>query len=108
MKHFLLAITAIFFGLTISAQELEKTTDSISNQIEEKTNPINVAEIVDYKINDWQLYEYTIYEKYPDSIQAKKEFTKGKEFISLGKNGEYVSILNNTFKKVYGFRIIIF
>ena len=99
MKHFLLAITAIFFGLTINAQEIEKTTDSISIHGIEKINPINVVEVIDYKINDWQLYEYTIYEKYPDSIQQKKEFTRGKEFINLGKNGEYVSILNNTFKK---------
>lgn len=99
MKHFLLAIAAIFFGLNISAQEsTTNTTDSLSIQPIEISS-VNISEVIDYKINDWQLSEYTIYENYPDSIQSKKEFTKGKEFINLNKSGEYVSILNNSFNK---------
>ncbi|MBT8245939.1 MAG: Na+ dependent nucleoside transporter [Winogradskyella sp.] len=60
---------------------------------------MQISEIKDNKINDWQLNSYTIYEKYPDSVSIEKKFVKGKEFLNLGKNGKYTAILNNIFKK---------
>ncbi|QFZ56049.1 Na+ dependent nucleoside transporter [Oceanihabitans sp. IOP_32] len=50
-------------------------------------------------MNNWQLYEHTIYESYPDSIQSKLDFERGKEFLNLNRNGEYLSTLRNTFSK---------
>ena len=100
MNHFFRALLAIFIGLTsITAQELEKpTNDSIYIGVV-KENPVQISDIEDSKINNWQLSDYIVYEKYPDSIQSHKEFIKGKEFLNLNKNGEYESVLNNTFNK---------
>ena len=98
MNQFFKALIVICIGIsTITAQELEKTeTDSIS--INAVTNsPTLIHEIEDLKINNWQLFKNTIYESYPDSISDNTEFIKGKEFLALNKNGEYTSILNNTF-----------
>ncbi|NRB83809.1 MAG: Na+ dependent nucleoside transporter [Winogradskyella sp.] len=61
--------------------------------------PVEIGELADPKINDWQLSENIVYESYPDSILVKNEFIKGKEFLNLSKNGEYISTLNNTFNK---------
>ena len=100
MNHFFRALLAIFIGLTsITAQELEKpTNDSIYIGVV-KENPVQISDIEDSKINNWQLSDNIVYEKYPDSIQSHKEFIKGKEFLNLNKNGEYESVLNNTFNK---------
>ncbi len=100
MSHFFKALLAIFIGLSsITAQELEKPkNDSIYLGVV-KDIPVQIAEIEDSKINDWQLFDYIIYESYPDSIQAHKEFIKGKEFLNLNKNGEYESVINSSFNK---------
>ncbi|WP_299124961.1 nucleoside transporter C-terminal domain-containing protein [uncultured Winogradskyella sp.] len=100
MTNFFKALFAIFIGLsTITAQELEKPkNDSIYIGVV-KDSPIQIDEIEDSKLNNWQLSEYVIYETYPDSILDQKEFIKGKEFLNLNKNGEYISVLNSIFKK---------
>jgi CNT family concentrative nucleoside transporter len=100
MNHFFKVLITIFIGLsTINAQELDKSeNDSIYIAVV-KDNPIQIAEIEDAKINNWQLSEHLIYESYPDSILAKNEFVKGKEFLNLNKNGEYTSVLNSSFNK---------
>jgi len=99
-KFFFTALFAFFIGLSsITAQELEKTkNDSIYIAFEEDTS-VQMEDIEDSKLNNWQLSEYTIYETYPDSILDKKEFIKGKEFLDLNKNGEYESVLNGNFNK---------
>ncbi len=101
MNHFFKTFLAIFIGLsTITAQELEKTEqDTLHIEVTETKSATDITEIVDYKINNWQLSEYSVYHKYPDSIEYKKEFIKGKEFLNLNKNGQYQSILNNTFNQ---------
>lgn len=96
MKNFILAIAAIFFGIhALSAQESRTNNDSINITITETVKELTK----DKKINKWQLSENTIYEKYPNSIKSKIGFTRGKEFLNLFENGEYSSILNNTFNK---------
>lgn len=94
MKQFLLAISAIFFGLSVGAQELDLKQTRDSLEIEVVTNTK-----ADIKLNLWQLTENKIYEVYPDSLKTSQEFIKGKEFLELKENGEYFSILNNTFSK---------
>ena len=98
MNHFFKVFIAVFIGLSsITAQELEKPkNDSIYIGVIKDT-PVQITEIEDSKINNWQLSENTIYESYPDSINARKEFIKGKEFLNLNKNGEYISVLNSSF-----------
>lgn len=101
MKKLLLSlfITIFFVGhSTILAQDsitVNKKIDSLHTLIKEDLSTV----LYDTKINNWQLSEHIIYEKYPDSIQSKINFTKGKEFLNLDINGEYVSILNNNFNK---------
>lgn len=100
MNHFFKALIALCISLTtVTAQELEKpTNDSIYNHTT-KSIPTLIKEIKDTKINNWQLFKNTVYESYPDSISGEIDFTKGKEFLTLNKNGEYISILNNAFNK---------
>jgi CNT family concentrative nucleoside transporter len=100
MNHFFKALLAIFIGLSsITAQELEKPkNDSIYIGVIKDT-PVQISEIEDSKLNNWQLSDYTIYESYPDSIQEQKQFVKGKEFLNLDKNGDYISVLNSSFNK---------
>lgn len=98
MKHFFLAILAIFFGLnSLTAQEVEitKTQDSLDINIVEESN----VDTKDEKLNFWQLSEHKVYETYPDSLKNEVDFIKGKEFLELKENGEYFSILNNQFNK---------
>lgn len=97
MNQFFKAFLAIFIGLSsITAQELEKPiSDSIYIETVKEV-PIQITEIEDLKLNNWQLSEYVIYESYPDSIQANKEFVKGKEYLNLNKNGEYTSVINSS------------
>ncbi len=98
MRKFLLAIVAIFFGITSTvAQEI----DSIQKNVNTNSEPIEQKNI-DSKVKYWQLLNnnnYFDYAKFPDSISSSQSFIKGKEFLSLNENGEYVSIINNTFKK---------
>ncbi|WP_299110759.1 nucleoside transporter C-terminal domain-containing protein [uncultured Winogradskyella sp.] len=100
MNRFFKALIAIFIGLlSITAQELEKPiSDSLYVQTVQKSS-VQISDLEDPKINNWQLAENIIYESYPDSILIKNDFTKGKEFLNLNKNGEYISTLNNTFNK---------
>ncbi|WP_336375830.1 NupC/NupG family nucleoside CNT transporter [Aureisphaera galaxeae] len=51
----------------------------------------------DIKVGDWQLHTHEVYEEYPDSIQQKVEFEKGKESLSLNEDGSYTSYLNGAF-----------
>jgi CNT family concentrative nucleoside transporter len=52
----------------------------------------------DSKLNNWQLTEHLVYDKYPNgSVIDTIEFAKGKEFISLEANGSYTAKLNNSF-----------
>ncbi len=100
MNYFFKAFLAIFIGLSsITAQELEKPINDSINIETRKDVPLQISEIGDSKLKDWQLFEYTIYESYPDSIQEQKQFSKGKEFLNLSKNGEYESILNSSYNK---------
>lgn len=98
MKHFFLSLAAIvlFSTSTVTAQNInDKKTDSLFNTFKQDIEKL----FVDKKINNWQLYEHTIYESYPDSIQSKLDFERGKEFLNLNRNGEYLSTLRNTFSK---------
>ena len=98
MNHFFKAFLAIFIGLSsILAQEPEKPkNDSIYIGFVKDT-PVQITDIEDTKINNWQLSENIIYESYPDSIAGRREFVKGKEFLNLSKTGEYVSVLNSSY-----------
>ncbi|MDO5971313.1 nucleoside transporter C-terminal domain-containing protein [Flavivirga aquimarina] len=97
MKQFPLFIVAIFFLFTSSiiAQEINEEHDSLSVLNNEALLKIPR----DIRVNSWQLFEHIVYEEYPDSIQSNIEFRKGKEYLNLFENGEYISILNNTFSK---------
>ena len=55
----------------------------------------------DSKAKAWQLSEYTIYESYPDKVLSKKDFLKGREFLELNINGNYTSLIDNTFSTGY-------
>lgn len=100
MRHFLLAIAAIFFGLTttFSQDTLQISTDSLDT-VESFQNVKNHVENVDIIINNWQLLSHETFENYPENKSGDIDFTKGKEFLYLGENGEYASILNNNFNK---------
>ncbi|MCB0382761.1 MAG: Na+ dependent nucleoside transporter [Psychroserpens sp.] len=50
-------------------------------------------------MNNWQLLQHEIYNAYPDDKSDDVDFVKGKEFLNLSENGEYVAILNNNFNK---------
>ncbi|WP_244954706.1 NupC/NupG family nucleoside CNT transporter [Winogradskyella helgolandensis] len=97
MNQFFKAFLAIFIGLsTITAQELQKPVIDSTYVEDVKDASVQISEIEDLKLNNWQLTEYLIYESYPDSILAKNEFVKGKDFLTLNKNGEYISVLNSS------------
>ena len=96
MRPILLAIAAIFFGINLNvSQDIEVTSTRDSLAIDVTTV---ASEPEDNKLNLWQLSEHILYESYPDSIQASLDFVKGKEFLELKENGNYVSILENQFK----------
>ncbi|RNC84238.1 MAG: Na+ dependent nucleoside transporter [Winogradskyella sp.] len=71
MKHFLLAITAIFFGLQLNAQELEKTWgfDAIENESGETLFEINDSDKIELKNGR---FEYSLLAK--DSLQASGDY----------------------------------
>lgn len=97
----LISITLFFTGhSTILAQSTDlitvnKKIDSLHTIYNQEISTL----LDDTKINNWQLSEHIIYENYPDKIQSKIDFIKGKEFLNLDINGEYISILNNNFNK---------
>jgi hypothetical protein len=97
MKHFLLAITAIFFGLTTSfSQETnEVSTDSLPVIVKVENNVEKVNEI----INNWQLLSHETFDNYPENKTGDSDFSNGKEFLDLAKNGAYSSILHNKYIK---------
>lgn len=100
MNHFFKALIAIFIGVSsITGQELETSLNDSTYISIEEGSPIQIGDIEDPKIKSWQLLKNTVYENYPDSISGSVEFIKGKEFLMLNENGEYISILNNTFNK---------
>ena len=97
MNQFFKAFLAIFIGLSsITAQELEKPKNDSIYIDDVKEVPVYLTKIEDLKLNNWQLSQHVIYEKYPDSIQGHKEFAKGKEYLNLYKNGQYKSVLNGS------------
>jgi CNT family concentrative nucleoside transporter len=66
---------------------------------------------LDDKVENWQLYKHLVYEEFPDSLKTSLSFEKGKEFLGLNPNGEYVSILNNQFSKgfwIQNHKLLIF
>ncbi len=102
MRHFLLAIAAIFFGITttfsqdvqnISNDSLAKVETEIFQKIKNNIEGPNVI------INNWQLLSHETFDDYPNDKTGAVDFIKGKEFLNLEKNGEYTSILNNNFNK---------
>ena len=102
MNQFIKIFLAIFIALSsITAQELEKPqNDSIPTEaVKEISTQEQPKKKKDLKINNWQLSEHIVYESYPDSIQGHNDFVKGKEFLNLNRNGQYSSILNNSFSK---------
>lgn len=62
---------------------------------------IETEDTANFIFNDWQLIKHEIFDNYPDDKSADIEFIKGKEFLSLGDNGEYAAVLNNTFNSGY-------
>ena len=100
MKHVLLAITAIFFGLTASFGQENKVISQDSIPLNNSSHNIeHVHQELDLTINNWQLLQHEIYNAYPDDKSDDVDFVKGKEFLNLSENGEYVAILNNNFNK---------
>jgi len=100
MKHFLLAITAIFFGITLTfSQEIQGiSTDSLL-VVEQTQNTIDSSDTIDVILNDWQLLSHHTYENYPKDKTGEVDFIESKEFLNLSENGAYASILNNSFNK---------
>ena len=102
MRHFLLAIAAIFFGITTTfSQEVQNISSDSLLKVETETYQKikNAAEAPNVIINNWQLLSHDTYDNYPNDKSGTIDFIKGKEFLNLGKNGEYASILNNNFNK---------
>ncbi len=98
MKNLFFLIITLFSVLFINAQEIEKdSTQNIPTKIDDTQN--NPSKLLNFTINNWQLLEHVIYEKYPDSINKKTTFDNRKEYISLDKNGEYTITLNNIIHK---------
>ena len=100
MKHFLLAITAIFFGMTLTfGQDIQEISTDSLQVVEHTPNIKSNSENVNAVFNDWQLLSHGTYENYPEAKIGDVDFMKGREFLNLGENGAYVSILNNSFNK---------
>jgi CNT family concentrative nucleoside transporter len=100
MRHFILAIAAIFFGITTSfAQDVQENSHDSIPVVRSFQTIKSYVEPVDLKINDWQLLKHETFNSYPDDKTGDVDFIKGKEFLNLGDNGEYLSILNNSFTK---------
>ena len=104
MKHFLLAITAIFFGITLTfGQDIQEISTDSLQAVEHTPNIKSNSENVNDIFNDWQLLSHDTYENYPEAKIGDVDFIKGKEFLNLGENGAYVSILNNSFVLLFMF-----
>jgi len=99
MRYFLLTFVTVFLGITTTfGQDTDViSTDSLSTS--EKFE--NQVESVDVIINNWQLASHETFENYPENKIGDTDFTKGKEFLNLSENGEYISVLNNNFNKGY-------
>ena len=99
MRYFLLTFVTVFLGITTTfGQDTDViTTDSLSTS--EKFE--NQVESVDVILNNWQLASHETFENYPKNKTGDTDFTKGKEFLNLSENGEYISVLNNNFNKGY-------
>lgn len=101
MKHFFLAFTAIFFGIT-SSTLAQNNPENDSLQFEDVKNnkkDNNDSILIDNKVNYWQLQKHIVFEKSEDNVKSEYKFKKGKEFLSLDMNGNYSSILKNSFSK---------
>ncbi|WP_279309178.1 NupC/NupG family nucleoside CNT transporter [Psychroserpens sp. SPM9] len=105
MRHFLLAVTAIFFGITLTfGQDINYTNiDSLATveqfqEIKDNVESLKV-ELTNTVLNDWQLLKHESFDNYPEDKTGDVNFIKGKEFLNLSEDGEYESILNNNFNK---------
>ena len=96
----LLCIAIAFFAINLNAQDAEKVKQLDSISVE---NVVAVDSIKSHfpEVNSWQLSKHLIYESYPDSIKSSLSFIKGKEFLSLDSNGQYSTILKNSFFSGY-------
>ncbi len=101
MKHFFLAFTAIFFGITSSTlAQSNPENDSLQfEEVKNKEKDNNDSILIDNKVNYWQLQKHIVFEKSEDNVKSEYKFKKGKEFLSLYMNGNYSSILKNSFSK---------
>ena len=101
MKHFFLAFTAIFFGITSSTlAQSNPENDSLQfEEVKNKEKDNNDSILIDNKVNYWQLQKHIVFEKSEDNVKSEYKFKKGKEFLSLDMNGNYSSILKNSFSK---------
>ncbi|MFD2189114.1 NupC/NupG family nucleoside CNT transporter [Aquimarina celericrescens] len=99
MKKGLLTFLLLLSVFTIlSAQSIENTPkDSITTP---KDNVKTTNESFT-RSSFWQVSEYVIFFKYPDSISGAKEFIRGKDFIDLNNDGTYSSLIDNIFTSGY-------
>ena len=89
-------IFVLFFCLisTFGFSQENQANDSLFVEKESK-------EINDDKLTYWQLYQNIVYQSYPDSIDFKKSFKKGKEFLGLNPDGTFARILEGQFNEGY-------
>ncbi len=67
MKNFLLAITAIFFGITLTfGQDIQEISTDSLQVVEHTQNIKSNSEPVNAILNDWQLLSHHTYENYPE------------------------------------------
>lgn len=79
MKHVLLAITAIFFGMTLSVGQSNQTVqnDTLVVTSALQNLKIETEDTANFIFNDWQLIKHEIFDNYPDDKSADIEFIKG-------------------------------
>jgi len=91
---------------TIRRYRINSLTDSTlvfsENNVQYKYEAVQKqSRLSDLKINFWQLYSHTIYDAYPGTVIDTVDFVRGKEFVTLEKNGSYKAIIDNSFSEGY-------
>lgn len=100
MKHLIIAICLIFFGINLTYaqdQSDEVAIDSISIVDLPLAEQTPTHQDIDYKVNNWQLSKHLVYTAYPETLDHEVEFEIGKEFLNLGENGSYNGVINGSF-----------
>ncbi len=101
MRHAILAFFLTFLSINFINAQIDST--QLTSQIEFDKLESKIADLellqLDNTTKYWQLSKNLIYESFPDSLNSSVNFEKGKEFLSLDKNGQYASIINNNFNK---------